>query len=242
MRTLIAELASDLIALFYPDLCRICDKHQPANGQQICIHCLSELQPTDYNHIDDNPFITHFYGRVKAAYGACLYHYGKDGAVRKLLHAIKYKHRKEIAHDMGKQLAHFFNKAEQWQGLDAIVPVPLHPRKLRLRGYNQCQLIAAGISEVLHIPICPLIKRVKFSTSQTKKGRAGRIEALNGVFEPDPDAIRMFREEYNKKTPKLLLLDDVLTTGATLEACSLALLKGYPDVELYLATLAMGRM
>ncbi len=242
MNTLLKGMAHNLIELFYPDLCHICDKDRPAEGQLCCINCLSELQATDYNFIHDNPFMQHFYGRVPARYGACIYHFSKEGTVRKLLHAIKYKSRLDIAIQEGRQLGTFLMKSRQWQDIDYIIPVPLHPKKLRIRGYNQCALLAEGVSKAMNRPVFPLIKRAVFSTSQTKKGRAGRSEALNGVFVPDMDAISAFKEKSMNKRPHFLILDDVLTTGATLEACSLALLEGFPEARISLATLAMGRM
>lgn len=242
MRTLLKQFSSDFISLIYPDLCDICDENQAVKGRDICIRCLGELRETDYNLIHDNPFIRHFYGRVPVLHGACLYHFSRTGTVRKLLHAIKYKSRKEIGIQSGRQLGSFLNVSEQWQGVDYLVPVPLHPKKKKIRGYNQCQLLAEGVKERFHRPIAPVIKRAKFSISQTKKGRAGRVEALNGVFTPDYDYISLFNEKNKPARPHFLIIDDVLTTGATLEACSIALLQAFPEGKLSLATLAMGRM
>lgn len=242
MKTHISEIFSALLDLFFPHLCHVCNKHQPAGDQLLCVNCLSGLSLTDYNSVEDNPFIQHFYGRLPVLSGACLYHFTKTGTVRQLLHAIKYNNRTEVGVQEGRRLGRFLMDSASWENVDYIIPVPLHPKKQRLRGYNQCKVITDGMAEEMHIPVYPLIKRVKFSTSQTKKGRAGRIEALDGVFMPDFKAISLFLEQTKKENPHFLLVDDVLTTGATLEACSLALLKAFPDARLSLATLAMGRM
>lgn len=242
MNSFITGIASDFKTLFYPDLCHICERNSSVVGQNFCVKCLADLRPTDYNHIADNPFIQHFYGRLPVVYGACLYHFSKEGTVRQLLHAIKYRKRREIGRHMGKQLGNFLFKQKKWRAIDYIVPVPLHPKKKRIRGYNQCQLLVEGMSDIIQRPIASVLERKKFSISQTKKGRAGRVEALNGVFGSDRDTVLSFKKVLSIDTPHFLIVDDVMTTGATLEACSLALLEAFPEAKLSLATLAMGRM
>jgi ComF family protein len=204
------SLLNDLLSLFFPQLCAGCNTPLVKGEDILCLNCLADLPKTNYVDGIDNPVALHFLGRVNISYATSFCHFDKGGRIQHLLHQLKYKGRKEIGYK--------------------IVPVPLHPRKERSRGYNQSIEICKGISESMKRPIISgnLIRQIHTS-SQTHKGRYERWENVSGIFRvKDCDA---FAGKH------LLLVDDVITTGATLEACCHPLLD-IPGVKVSIAAFA----
>jgi len=178
-----------------------------------------------------NAFTDRFWGRVPIVTGAALYFFSRKSPIQKALHRLKYQNQSDIGTRIGRQLGHLLKQSSLYADLEGIIPVPLHPKKERLRGYNQSAMLAAGLADALRLPVMTgVLIRNAYSESQTRKRRMARFNNVQDVFSVQrPDRIR---------GKHLLLVDDVLTTGATLEACGQALLQA-PDVRLSMATIAI---
>ena len=203
--------------LFFPRFCPACGKHMLRNEKVLCSECLLHLPKTDYHHNPDNPVAQALWGRVKIEQATAWYLFEKGSRYQKLIHEIKYRGKKEL----GKELGFMFGEdllETDFQLVDYIVPVPLHKRKERKRGYNQSEWIAQGIAEILCKPLVTDILYRKFhNPSQTHKTRVERWENVSGIFALHDQ--KPFRNKH------ILLVDDVFTTGATMEACAEAVLK-----------------
>ena len=212
-----ASLLSDFFALFFPNFCFGCHDALKKGEEILCSQCLSELPRLDYFQSDNNPLVNRFIGRVPMKHGWALLKFQKAGIVQNLLHQLKYKNRPEIGERLGKILAQKIKEANQAGEIDLIIPVPLHKNRIRMRGYNQSSMIARGISEVFEVPHSEMvIKRVSATKTQTKKSKVERWENVNYAFQViDVGAI---------STKRILIVDDVVTTGATIEAIAKCLL------------------
>jgi len=202
-----------ILNLFYPRVCAACGESLLKDEETVCLKCRYLLSKTGYELNPDNPLAQTFYGRVKFhAVTACFF-FAKSGKVQHLIHELKYKGNKEAGVFLGQQLGETIKDAPLFQGIDYLIPVPLHPKREKQRGYNQSLMIAKGINEVTGIPIGDkyLIRAVNTAT-QTKKSAEERYKNVKDIFE-----VR-FSEELEGK--HVLLIDDVLTTGATLESCA----------------------
>lgn len=179
----------------------------------------------------ENEFTDRFWGRVPLVAGAALYYFNRKSPIQKALHQLKYHNQADIGVRLGQQLGYLLKQSPQFHTVEGILPVPLHPKKERIRGYNQSALLATGLSDILQVPVLSgILTRQQFSESQTRKKRMERFDNVNDVFTVTrPERIR---------GRHLLLIDDVLTTGATLEACGQVLLET-PDVRLSMATIAI---
>lgn len=217
--------------IFYPNLCRSCDKKPPVPGRLFCAYCLFHLPYASFDSPGNNEFIRHFWGRVLIKYGISLFYYVQNGPVPEMIKSIKYKGAGNLGKDLGRELGIQIKACAFISEIDLIVPVPIHPKKKRIRGYNQAQMIAEGLSKELKIPVGEnVLERSNFNESQTRKTRNDRVKDLRESFV-------LGKKDISNK--HILLVDDVLTTGATLEACSTELLK-QEGVKVSLATLAQG--
>ncbi len=232
MRKLLKYL-EDFLGLIYPELCLACAKNLPPGNEAVCIQCQYYLPKTDFHTYKENPFAEHFWGRVKIEAGTALYHFVKSGRTQKLIHNLKYKHKTEIGVNLGRLYGKTLREAPIFKEVDLILPVPMHPRKEKKRGYNQCDLFARGLSETMEVPWSKniLIKNEDTAT-QTKKTRQERFDNVKSAFELlNPKALR---------GKHVLIVDDVITTGATLEACAHKILE-IPGVKVSMATIAIAR-
>ena len=222
---------SDFFNLLYPDLCVVCGENLFRNEQHICLSCLSSIPKTNYHLHPENPIEKRFWGKVPVYRATAFFFFQKGSSFQKLLHALKYKGNKEIGKQIGKYAAVDLLESPDFSSVDVIVPVPLHPSKYRKRGYNQSEWIGKGLSEILGKPQdTATLKRIKGNTTQTKKSVFERYENTEGIFECT---------DYSVFSGKhVLLVDDVLTTGSTLEACIQALLS-CPDIKISVFTLAV---
>lgn len=227
---MIQALKKGLLHLFYPDLCYGCNKPLLAGEDVLCLNCGSQLPVTHYHHISDNETALRFAGRFPFAHATSYAHFTNDGLLQHLLHGLKYKHRKDIGHYLGSQFAAELQQTSWIGQIDAIVPVPLHHRKEAVRGYNQSLILAYGMQTILKKPVLEVLRRVRHTQSQTRKTRSERIANMNSAFAAD-------KKKFNDAR-HILLLDDVLTTGATLEACAHTLLH-IPDVTVSIATIGI---
>ena len=222
---------ADLLNLFYPNLCFVCGEPLMKNESQICLSCLRNIPRTDFHLIPDNPIEKKFWGKVPVFRATSFFYFQKGSPFQKLIHELKYKGNKEIGEVMGKYAAAELISSNDFSQIDIIIPIPLHPKKLAKRGYNQSECIGKGIAEIFGKPldITSLI-RIKENTTQTKKGVFERFENTEGIFDLiDKEVIE------NKH---ILLVDDVLTTGSTLEA-AIAVLVSIPNVKVSVFTLAV---
>jgi ComF family protein len=211
------RLATDLLNLLFPRLCNACGQNLVLGERNICISCLHDLPFTDYHLHADNRAAKQLWGRLPCNAVMAMLYFKKGSRVQRLLHRLKYNGQIELGIELGQLLGRRLCEANSFSGIDIIIPVPLHKRRERLRGYNQSKCIADGIAEHLGIPVLTKVLIKPLSTaSQTRKGRFSRYENLKSVFQVID--VQSIRDKH------VLLVDDVITTGATLEACGLVLL------------------
>ena len=220
----------DFINLMMPVLCPVCGTVLLKNEGIICTGCLYELPRTRYLSYLENPVSRLFWGRVYVDNATALFQYQKGSCYQRLIHELKYKNRQDIGREMGRLLG-IELKGSNFTSADLILPVPLHKKNYRQRGYNQCHPIAEGLSESLGVPWCSShLIRPSISLTQTNRSRIDRWSNVDGIFEvKDP------RKLCGKH---IILVDDVVTTGATLDACATALLS-HEKVRVSIATLAV---
>jgi len=209
------SLAIDFIQLFYPRYCHGCQRALVSGEHVICTHCLAGLPKTNYHQVRENPVWMRLANRLPVTYAFAYLKFRKGGIVQRLLHQLKYNHHPEIGVAIGKLIGEEVRKADMcW---DLIVPVPLHESRRRRRGYNQSAQLAMGLSEALGIPWDESIsQRTQRTETQTKRNRLERWLNVEHVF-----AVASSDKIQNKH---VVLVDDVITTGATLEACGRQLL------------------
>lgn len=226
----IYSLFNDFLSLIYPNLCICCDDLLVKGEKYICTNCLIKMPRTHFHLVKNNPIEQIFWGRTQIEKGTSFFFFQKGSPYQKILHSLKYKGYKEIGTEIGRIFAAELNEVSYFDKVDLIVPVPLHPRKLRKRGYNQSEAIAEGMSLNLKIKISTNnLYRKHYNQTQTRKGRYERWENVNELF-----AVKNPETFANKH---ILLIDDVLTTGSTLEACANALHQ-CENTKVSIATLA----
>ncbi|HNV95667.1 MAG TPA: ComF family protein [Bacteroidales bacterium] len=220
----------DFLELIYPKNCGACNVPLLKGESVICTQCMAELPFTHYHKMNDNPVAQVFWGRIPIENATSLLYFHKKGRTQHLLHQLKYKGRQDIGIFLGQLLGNQLLNNEAYQNIDAIVPIPLHPKRQKQRGYNQAECIAIGLSRSLNIPIeNQLIFRNTETKTQTKKSRTERWENVAQVFSLNT------KNQQNGK--HYLLVDDVITTGATIEACAQTLLT-IPGTKISVASLA----
>ena len=220
-------LLNDFISLFYPDICLACGKNLSKGEDTLCTICMSELPATGFHKWAENPVAEAFWGKQQIARAIDLYYFHTGRRIQQL----KYKGKQEIGVYLGKLYGHELQAAGQFADVDYIVPVPLHPAKLRKRGYNQSECFAAGLEESMNAKMDTknLIRATETST-QTKKSRIERWQNVQSVFQ--------IKDEKLFENKHILVVDDVITTGATMEGC-LEKLKDIKGIRLSVAAIAV---
>ena len=221
----------DFLNLMFPSLCIVCGENLQKQEQQICISCLHGIPKTNYHLVSNNPIEKRFWGKVPINRGTSFFFFQKGSPFQKILHSLKYRNNQEIGELLGKYAAVELLDSADFSSIDVIIPVPLHPKKYKSRGYNQSECIGKGLSKILEKPIdTTTLIRTRENTTQTKKTVFERYENTEGIF---------ILQNKNILTGKhVLLVDDVLTTGATLEACIRALIE-IEGVEVSIFTLSV---
>jgi ComF family protein len=221
----------DFVSLFYPELCAACGNNLFRNEEVICSFCKIQLPYTHYHHEKDNRVAKLFWGRVNIYSAAACFHFKKGSKVQHLLYQLKYNGRKDVGLKIGTIYAHQLMESEYFSCIDRIIPVPLHKNKKKKRGYNQAALFANGLADGMQKPVDEnSLLRSVFTETQTRKSRFDRFENVKEVF--------LIENAKQMEGQHILLVDDVVTTGSTLEACAEALLQ-IPEVKVSIATIAI---
>ena len=220
-----------LMNLFFPPICAGCNGLLLTDENVICTVCRHHIPLTQHHLIQENEAFKKFYGRLPVESASALCYFHKKGMVQEMIHKLKYKGLEEVGDALGSWYAEELKTITSIKNVDEIIPVPLHKRKLRERGYNQVTSFGLALSEGLQLPYNDqLLERKIYSKTQTKKNLLGRAIGDKSVFD-----VVFTESDHNKH---FLLIDDVLTTGATLEACGRALLK-IPGAKISIACIAM---
>ncbi|MDP3680779.1 MAG: ComF family protein [Flavobacterium sp.] len=222
-----------IINLFFPKVCSGCSSFLLSNENVICTVCRHDIPLTNHHLNPENDAFKKFYGRIPVVHTSALFYFHKKGIVQELIHNLKYKGHEEIGAILGEWYAEDLKTIELLQSADEIIPVPLHRRKLKERGYNQVTAFGTALSSSLNIDYNDsLLIRNVYSKTQSKKNLLGRTEGIESTFD-----VSFTEKDHNKH---FLLIDDVITTGSTLEACSRALLK-IPGSKISIVCMAMAQ-
>lgn len=216
LRNPIIRAVQDLGSLFLPRVCGGCDRGLRQFEESLCSHCVADLPRTRFHDDPRNRVEELFRGKVQLASASAFLHFSRTGMVQRMLHRIKYHHDQQLANELGRRMAEDIKDSPRFRSVDLLLPVPLHPKKERMRGYNQSQLLVDGMRQVW--PVEDLGKglvRMVRTPSQTKRNRLDRWQNVKEAFHL-PDATPL-------KDRHVLIVDDVVTTGATLEGCVLVL-------------------
>lgn len=223
----------DLLHVIYPQNCLICKYEFNQSKLAICPICFSELA---YTHFEDYSEATNldklFWGRVQLEGTYALLRFKQQSSTQQILHELKYKNNPEIGKHFGREIGNKLKTIDKFADIDALIPVPLHPKKEFIRGYNQAEVICKGMVESSGITLrTDLLKRVSFTESQTKKGKSSRWENMQNKFK--------LQGLKNNRLKHLMIVDDVATTGSTLESCARILREQFPDSKISIAVLAV---
>lgn len=228
------NILHDLRDFFFPRMCICCGKILSAGEEGLCIDCLCGLPHTKLYNTPGNEMDKCFWGCFPIERASSLYYYSKGSKVADILHGMKYFGRKKLCRQMGRYIASELKPFGFFDGIDFIIPVPLHKKRYRQRGYNQSRLLADGISEKTSIPVIEnVLYRSHNNTTQTHKSAYERWHNTLGLFVAGPLSDRL-------KGKHILLVDDVLTTGATLTSC-IDSLKEITDIKISVVTLAWAK-
>lgn len=222
-----------IINLFFPRICAGCTTILLTNENVICTICRHDIPLTNHHLMIENEAYKKFYGRIPVEHASAFLYFHKKGIVQELIHNLKYKGHEEIGTLLGHWYGQDLKEVLAAQKPDVIIPVPLHRRKYKERGYNQVSTFGLALSKELEIPYNRnLLVRTVYSKTQSKKNLIGRTEGIETLFD-----VTFTEQDHGKH---FLLIDDVITTGSTLEACSRALLK-IPDAKISIVCMAMAQ-
>lgn len=223
------EIKDALLQLVFPHVCDGCGSDVLNEESQLCLRCLAALPETNFEKHAGNPVEKMFWGRMPLVNATAVYYFTKESLMQRLMHQFKYRGNKNLGFQLGRLMGIALKESGRFNSIGALIPLPLFPVKEKRRGYNQATVLCEGMAEVLYIPIMKnAVIRPEHTETQTKKGRIERWKNMEGKFIlAKPELI------HNKH---ILLVDDVVTTGATLEACGNELLKA-DKVNLSVATL-----
>jgi ComF family protein len=226
----LVDWLSDLGGLFFPRRCASCDRALLRLEEVICSYCMRDLPLARAHDDPGNKVEQLFQGKVQLHAATSLFLFNRAGVVQRILHRLKYKGDIDLGIELGKMMARDIEKSERFKGIDLLMPVPLHPKRERMRGYNQSAILADGMGQVMHLKVCGNLKRVQRTASQTRKGRLARWKNVEKAFQLEkPETL---------EGKHVLLIDDVITTGATVESC-IKLLQQVPGIKVSLYACAI---
>lgn len=216
--TTLQKFIENFFQTLYPNLCFGCNLQPKTRDSSFCVQCLHDLPYTDHFETATNIVTNHFKGRVPLDHGAAILIFTEGGIVQNLLHQLKYKGKREIGEIMGEIAGKKILSSPLFHSPDIIIPVPIHTKKQVSRGYNQSTIFGKAIEKIIHVPCKDnILTKKKETKSQTGKSRTDRIQNVSDVFE--------MKNAQSVSNKHVLLVDDVVTTGATLEACCLEIIK-----------------
>lgn len=223
-------ILKDILSLIYPEICQVCGKSLFKGERVVCMKCYHHLPRARFSNDPENPASQVFWGRVQLNIVFTGFLYNKGNAVQKLIRSFKYRGLKEAGIFLGEELGREISRNKDLDDLAYIIPVPLHPRKMRKRGFNQSEILARGIAKVTRVEVnTSVLYRKQYSSTQTKKSKYDRWLNVEQIFSVKNKALL--------KGKHILIVDDVITTGATIEACATALLRA---ADLRISVVAVG--
>jgi ComF family protein len=223
-------LLGNALHLFYPHICTGCGSDLLDENSQLCLRCINDLPHTGFALHPNNPIEKIFWGRIPVAAAHSEFYFAKESLVQHLIHQLKYKNNTAIGMYLGELMGGTLLRSGRFNNIDYLIPLPLNDNKERKRGYNQATIICNGLSAVMNIPVLTgNVSRKRFTETQTRKHRIERWENVEGSF--------IINNPARLKGKSILLVDDVITTGATLEACG-SMLTQTGELKLYIASLA----
>ena len=223
------SLLDDFIGLIFPNVCACCGNSLWKHEKIICTYCDFHLPRTGFHLERDNPVTRTFWGRARIECGAAFYYFNKGTRAQQLIHHLKYKGRRDIGVFLGEKYGNYLKNSPFFSTIDLILPVPLHKKKRMQRGYNQSEEFASGLGKSMKLPVNPyLLYRCKATETQTRKSRFRRWENVSDIFAvKDPSLLQ---------GKHVLLVDDVITTGATMESC-IQVLTVIPGIRISIAAI-----
>ena len=225
------QILKDFLQLFYPSLCVCCEKELLSEEKIICSFCSFDLPIINHTNYKDNRVAQTFFGRVPIEKATSFLYFRKVGKTRDLIHELKYKSNEDIGVFLGNWFGQILKDSNQFNDIDCIIPVPLHKKRLQERGYNQVTKFGECLSTILNVTYNPeVLVRVSSTKTQTFKERLERFSNNETKFKLTNSSIL--------KDKHVLLIDDVITTGATLEACCKELLKTTGNIKISIVTMA----
>ena len=226
----VQKIFANTLHLFYPHVCTGCGSDLIQKDNLLCLKCINNLPHTNFAMHANNPIEKIFWGRLPLVAAHSEFYFAKSSLIQHLIHLLKYDGNREIGIYLGELMGKSLQNSNRFRNIDFLIPLPLFPEKERKRGYNQAAVICEGMSNTMGIPILyDVVLRQKFTETQTKKHRTERWENVSESF--------TVNEGEKLKGKNVLLVDDVVTTGATFEACGNALLK-IDGLQISIAALA----
>ena len=224
-------ILSNTLHLFYPHICTGCGSDRLQEDHLICLRCVNNLPHTSFAQHANNPIEKIFWGRIPLVAAHSEFYFAKESLIQQLIHQLKYKGNEGIGIYLGEQMGRSLMNSNRFKNMDYLIPLPLYPDKERKRGYNQAAVICSGMSGIMNVPVLSgNVIRQRYTETQTRKHRRERWENVAGSF--------MVNDKEMLRGKNVLLIDDVITSGATLEACGQSIFKA-AEVKLSVATLAM---
>ncbi|NJO26049.1 MAG: ComF family protein [Bacteroidia bacterium] len=227
----IKEIKDSVLHLIFPHICSGCGNDLVSNESCLCLRCIASLPETNFHMHANNPMEKIFWGRLPVSGASAQYYFTKESLIQHLMHQFKYRGNKDLGFQLGRLIGNSLLQTNRFGFLNALVPLPLFPSKEKKRGFNQATVLCDGIADILRVPVLKMSSyEPSIPTLQTKKGRIERWENIEGKF--------LLENSESISNKHILLVDDVITTGATLEACGAELIKG-ENVTLSMATLCI---
>ena len=229
-KPLLTSIFRSISHILFPHLCNGCGSDLINGEHLLCIRCAEQLYETGFAVAEHNPVEKIMWGRLKCESAMSQFYFSKGSLFQHLVHQVKYKSNRELGIYLGKMMGYALINSPRFLTVDALVPLPLFPDKEKRRGYNQAAIICEGISGIMKLPVLyNVVDRIRYTDTQTHKTRMERWQNVEGVFVARHNAVTAGRH--------VLLVDDIITTGATIEACGNAMLEDIPDLKLSFATL-----